>query len=346
MGTSGVDMDFITTTSMVSSLLNTTDLINSTERRSSSSVSPTMYISIFLIWAPGIVTNIFALTFIIRDIRKAVFPALLLLLVLCTADLIAVSFSVVKHTIAKKVTPSFESCAAFSVVHTFFRIYAGVVNALMAIDRVLAICTPFFYKRCIDVTTWKLVCLISAMVVLFFNCFPLLGLGSVMGIRSSGAIYCTALSFKNEPIERVYGFGFGIVGTICVTTVVVCNMILIRSILKMNNRITNLKTSESSSEQNSDGQPNTSVTSFEVAFAKLMGGLATVYLVCGTPYNALILINQFNIKVNPAVTGYIHLLGGFSYTADPIVYILIRKTNRKRILEYICRCKRDVEAIK
>ncbi|KAH3724791.1 hypothetical protein DPMN_050616 [Dreissena polymorpha] len=55
------------------------------------------------------------------------------------------------------------------------------------------------------------------------------------------------------------------------------------------------------------------------------------------------MMQQFpGIVMNPYVITYIHLLGGTIYTVDPIVYILVRKTNRKRLVELFCgTCNRD-----
>ncbi|KAH3724734.1 hypothetical protein DPMN_050558 [Dreissena polymorpha] len=39
------------------------------------------------------------------------------------------------------------------------------------------------------------------------------------------------------------------------------------------------------------------------------------------------------LVIYPYIVSYIHLLGGTIYTVEPIVYILVRKTNRKRLME-------------
>ncbi|KAK3606736.1 hypothetical protein CHS0354_036536 [Potamilus streckersoni] len=59
----------------------------------------------------------------------------------------------------------------------------------------------------------------------------------------------------------------------------------------------------------------------------------------GDKKETLILLQQANVYVAPSAIGAIHLLGGLSYTIDPMVYILIRKTHRKRLANMIFRCK-------
>ncbi|XP_052809545.1 uncharacterized protein LOC128238017 [Mya arenaria] len=210
----------------------------------------------------------------------------------------------------------------------------------MAVDRVLAICTPFYYKRNVDVNTWKIGCLCAGVAIACFCCFPLIGLGDFMAVRGGGRVVCSSLSYRNVPVERVFGVMFGCIGFACMFTIVVCNMLVIRALIRLNNRIMSITTTSdtltSTTDGSSDGSSAAKVTSYEVTFAKLMGALAAVYLVCGTPYNTLMLMQQFNVRIDPSITGYIHLLGGFIYTIDPIVYILVRKTSRKRIVEMLC----------
>lgn len=53
------------------------------------------------------------------------------------------------------------------------------------------------------------------------------------------------------------------------------------------------------------------------------------------------MLQQMNISVKPQVTGYVHMLTGLSYSMDPIVYILVRKTSKMKIFNLICRCRKN-----
>lgn len=241
---------------------------------------------LLLIWIPGIITNVLALFFIIRDIKKAVFPAIILLLVLCLSDLTAVCLSITRHMITRYVhSVTYTMCASVSTFHIYFRLFSGVVNTLMATDRVLAICMPFYYKSHVEATTWKIGCLIAAIAVACINGLPLIGLGNYMGTRSSGTVYCSSLGYKENPFERVFGIANGILGLMCVIAIVILNCIVIRSVLKLNNRIVGITDTTTTTDSDGNKSSKASVMSFEIAFAKLMGCLAAVYLVCGTPYN-------------------------------------------------------------
>jgi len=249
----------------------------------------TFYFSIFIIWIPGTVTNLLALYFIVKDIKKAVFPAIILLLVLCCCDLIAVISSAARHMMGYFVTHvSYAYCAGLSTTHIFFRIASGVLNCMMAVDRLLAICTPFYYKRNVDTRTWKVGCVIAGLAILFYCLFPLIGLGDYMATRGRGTVVCSSLSYRQIPVERVFGIFFGCIGFLCIIVIFVCNMFVIRSLIRLNNRVADLlsvKDRSTSTDESSGSTSTAKVTSFEVAFAKLMGCLAAVYIVCGTPYS-------------------------------------------------------------
>ena len=255
---------------------------------SHSSSLTTFYISLGVITIPGLITNFVALIFIIRDIRKAVFPAIILLFALCTADLAAVIFSLFRHALNRIIKEySFASCAALSVLHSFFRIYGGVLNSMMAVDRLLALCTPFYYKRKIEVLTWKVGCLIAAFITACFTCFPVVGLGNVTTIRMSNGkskLYCSTFSYRTDPVQKVYGMLYGVLGYLIVSIIVTLNTIVIVTVIKLSKRIV-IGNIETSTTSGSGGPSKANNTSFEIAFAKLMGCLAAVYLICGIPYN-------------------------------------------------------------
>ena len=256
--------------------------------------SHSYYISFGLITVPGIVTNSLALFFIIRDMRKAVFPAIILILTLCFSDLIAVIFSAIRHTATRYISDiSYSMCASLSVPHTFFRSYSGIVNSMMAVDRVLAICFPFYYRKNVELNTWKISCVVAAFTTACFSLFPIIGLGDVMttvtGSNGYQRIYCSTFSYRSDPIKKVYGLLFGIVGFMVIIVIVVGNSLVIRSILRINRRVTvgtsSISSLETRSMTKSDLNMPNSVPSFEIAFAKLMGSLAAVYLICEVPYN-------------------------------------------------------------
>jgi hypothetical protein len=254
------------------------------------------YASLLLIWIPGFLTNLIALFFIIRDIKKAIFPAIVLLLVLCASDFTATCFSFMHNILKNNIKDMSNSmCVSLSVLHAFFKLYSGVLNVLMASDRVMAICTPFYYKKHITVTSWIIACSVAAIATALLNLFPLFGLGNYWAVRITGERYCSSISYKQKPMERVYGLSFGFAGIIIALTIVTLNVILIRTILKLVSRVIHFVPSETTTTVTSESDSKSAKanqTSFEIAFAKLMLGLAAVYLICDTPYNVSVQTNQ------------------------------------------------------
>jgi len=264
------------------STFNLTAVVNSTYQHSYSGSTVTFYVSVFLIWVPGTLSNILALGFIVNDMKKAVFPAIYLLFILCCCDLCAVLASWSYHILLRYVLATYSICAASSFMFTFFNISASVTNAIMAVDRVLAICYPFFYKKNIEVRTWKKVCLISAIIIGFYCVFPFAGLGDVMSKRGH-AFTCNSFSYQSEPIKRAFGIVFGLIGVGCVLTILTGNMILFKTLLSLYRSVACVEPSHSTVNTSDSSQTPARATPFEIAFAKLMICLAAVYLICGAP---------------------------------------------------------------
>ena len=246
------------------------------------------YICIIFVVLPGFVTNSLALVFIIKDVRKAVFPAIVLLLSLISSDLVADIFTGIHLSVAFFVTEKgFAICAPLSVFHTFFLLCSATLNAMMSVDRVLAISAPYFYKRRVHVYTWKTGCLLTAFFAGGFSLFPAIGLGDVTNLKyENGKISytCSTFSYREEPHKKIYSAMYGVIGCAIILTIVFGNSLVIRSIFKMKKRIVPVELSSSTTGVDSNNS-TANVTSFEVAFAKLMGCLALVYLICGTPMN-------------------------------------------------------------
>ncbi|KAH3821360.1 hypothetical protein DPMN_123124 [Dreissena polymorpha] len=264
---------------------------NSTDglKSSSASFSWALFVPLGIVWIPGIVCNIIALVFIIRDIRKAVFPAIFLLLILICCDLTAVIFSTLNHIVVFYIqNVPHPVCVFLSTFYVFFRVASALMNLIMAVDRYLAISQPFFYKRSVTVGTWKVTCIIACISIVVYCMFHVMGLGDVNLLKVDGSVRCSSLGYALKPNQRVFGMMFPLIGFMCTLTIVVLNMIVIRELVRLKNRVGAISlTLEGSSRTDTSGNAIAAATvkAFEVTFAKLMACLSTVYLVCGTPYN-------------------------------------------------------------
>ena len=257
------------------------------------------YFCLVFVLFPGFVTNTIALGFIIRDVQKAIFPAIILLLALCSADLAAVMFTTIQLSLTQYLTGvTYAICAVLSVINTFFRLYSGILNMMMCIDRVMAICAPYFYKSNIHVATWKYGILASSICTAMFTMFPVIGLGDVvrtMYINGKPIVTCSTFDYREEAHKKVFAYLYCIFGLLIIIIIVVGNCMVIRSVFKMRQKIVGVN-AEPSVSTDCDSANKVNSTSFEVAFAKLMGGLAIVYLLSGAPYSVSIHLLLFLLQ--------------------------------------------------
>ncbi|KAH3821348.1 hypothetical protein DPMN_123111 [Dreissena polymorpha] len=129
-----------------------------------------------------------------------------------------------------------------------------------------------------------------------------MGLGNVISMRKGGKASCSSLGYRSVPEQRVFGIMFPIIGFICSLTIVICNMILIRALIRMKTRLGTVGSSfeGGSSKDDPSGQSPSSaskVTPFKVVFAKLMFCLALLYLACGTAYDVSNVLKELFIRV-------------------------------------------------
>lgn len=246
------------------------------------------YVCLAIVLIPGLITNALSLGFIVKDVHKAVFPAIVLLLALICADLAAVTFTTVHLSLLEYVTDvTYPLCAVLSVFNAFFRLYSGILNVLMCTDRVLAICAPYFYKSNIHVSTWKLGIIVAGALTGMFTLFPVIGLGDVVTTREVNGkptLSCSTFDHRTETNKKVYGIMYGIFGLLIIIYIVIGNCMVIVTVFKMRKNIIAVNPEPSTTVDSDSGQ-NANKTSFEIAFAKLMGGLAIVYLLSGAPYS-------------------------------------------------------------
>ena len=278
-------------------------LVESSTNSYTNSETILFYVCFVFVFLPGLITNSLALVFILKDVRKVVFPAIVLLIALISSDLVADIFTGIHMGVALYVTETgFAICAPLGVFHTFFRLYSAALNAMMSVDRVLAICAPYFYKRYVHVYTWKTGCFLTAFFAGGFSLFPAIGLGDVTSQRYKNGkmtYVCSTFSYREEPHKKIYSAMYGVLGCVIILIIVCGNSLVIHTIFKMKKRVhaAPVELSSSTTTALDSNSSSTNVTSFEVAFAKLMGCLALVYLLCCTPKNVGIIFIHRNIRI-------------------------------------------------
>ncbi|KAH3724735.1 hypothetical protein DPMN_050559 [Dreissena polymorpha] len=98
-------------------------------------------------------------------------------------------------------------------------------------------------------------------------------LGNVISIRRGGKASCSSLGYRSVPEQRIFGLMFPLIGFVFSKKIVICNMILIRALIRIKTYVGSICSSFEGGSLKNDpsGQSSSSaskVTPFEVVFAK------------------------------------------------------------------------------
>lgn len=261
--------------------MNMNSTINETQNAENSAQQSAVFAAVVLVWGPGIILNLTALMFIVRDMKRTYFPVIVLLFMLCLYHALAIIFTLVQHVLVKILASSDGLCGVTTFWFSYFKISSGIINTLMAIDRALAIRTPFFYSRHIKVITWKVVCCVCSFCSVLFSMLPLIGLGDMWSI--SGSTKLCRLGFQTDPRKRIYGMTYGVLGFVFVGLIVTCNVIVAKTLLLMKRNVVTVLSHDQTTTSNISQNDRVRNQEFELGFAKLMIAISIVYLICGTP---------------------------------------------------------------
>lgn len=305
---------------------------------SATGLTDTFYISLFLLYIPGIVTNLISVTYLSSEARKSRVPTNSLLLMLCTTDFVAVSLSCFWHTSARLEMPmTYEFCAVKSFFHPLMPLMTGSVSLLMAMDRVLAFCKPFYYRTNVNKRMWFIYVILVLSVMSVICILPHLGYGSLWTASYRGgkvSYTCSVFTYQTEPSKKIFHVIYLIVGLLLIAGIVICNVVVAGAVLLLRHR-----TMEA---QKSVSNQSTVSRATELKFALIVGFLAVAFVTSWLPFNVWILYKLLNIPMDLDVVTNIHLLGGINYSTDPFVYLIIRKSNRKVLARLFC-CRTTLE---
>lgn len=263
----------------------TTASQSSSGGHSGTGLSDSFFISLFVLYIPGIVTNILAIIVMVVDYRKSNMPTSSLLLCLCVTNFFAVSLSCFWHTSRRLgFVMTYEWCALRSFLHPLMPLLTGATGLLLAIDRVLAFCKPFTYRSKITGKLWTIVftavlCFLSIICTL-----PHLGFGTIWTptLRRGRLTYvCSVFTYQTEWKKRVFHALYTFLGLSLVAGIITCNGVVAGAVLLLRNRMLILQKEVS-------GERRTPSRAREVKFAVIVGVLACVFITCWLPYNVSI----------------------------------------------------------
>ncbi|XP_054718370.1 prostaglandin E2 receptor EP4 subtype-like [Uloborus diversus] len=225
------------------------------------------------------------------------------------------------------------------VLTRFFGFSSGSVASVMAIERFIALTTPFFYQKHITHKLIKRAIFILWFIVLFVVLLPLAGFGLYYEEDAeTGAYSCARYRQATKPSDVAYAyvvFGFG---TAMCLVIVSCNLAVVGALCRLSPESSKVRRTTVSKDHRELAFNHT--TQEELSFAKLMVVLCVFYVACWLPQMVTIIIAQ----VNPDLKKHVFfrladVCTATNFVLDPIIYVLSRRPHRRglrRLLKPIC----------
>lgn len=249
-------------------------------------ITDTFYISLFLLYVPGILTNAICMCLLLSETRRSKLPTNTLLLLLVSTDFVAVSMSCF-WSITKRLgmTMMYEFCGVKSFFHPMMPLLTGTISLLMALDRVLAFCKPFYYRTHISKKLW-IICYMMAIIILSVICvLPHIGLGSFWTPKyKEGKISytCSVFTYQTEERKKIFHLIYMFLGLLLVAGIIISNIVVAAAVLLLRHRTIE-------AQKGSSNLPAVS-RSTEITFAIIVGVLACVFVTCWLPYNVSLIL--------------------------------------------------------
>ncbi|XP_069108668.1 prostaglandin F2-alpha receptor-like [Argopecten irradians] len=290
-------------------------------------------ISVFFVFLPGCVFNSIAIFIIVKDLKTLQSPTNTLLFLLILFDFLALINSYLWLIIdTSYVSIPTVTCLIRIIINPLFLLYTGLLNLILAIDRYLALNVPFFYRNTVSSKIWLYVSTGALVVSLFIGSFPLMGLGTVGKYSiETGEYTCSSFAYEREPLKRVFGVTHPTVGLIVTVCIVVLNTLTVRTLLQMKQRIR---------DQDIQMGQEENMPSHEILFAHLVTVMTLGTIICWTPFNMINIFQTNGLNTPDPFKAFMHSVAGLSFSLDPLLYVWIRKSVRKKLVTLFRNCNR------
>ena len=172
----------------------------------------------------------------------------------------------------------------------FVQSASGLLATIMALDRLLAVLKPFLYRRIVTAQkAFMTVCLIWVIGIVL-ALMPLVKLGRYK--RNLTGTFCTIDWFADSIQNKIFALVFATVGITYVFVVVICNTIVAATLLKLRKERTKLTSEKGfqrhrvfpSKQDGSDRRKSTTTVDLELHFAKTVGIISFLFLICWLPF--------------------------------------------------------------
>lgn len=282
-----------------------------------------MFFVFAIIYTIGITANSTALFVLFKLVKNRNSKHVLLLRCLALNDLISqlgmFTVLILKET---KAIPLYWCCISYVLLRAF-GLGSGCIAFLMAFERWLALTRPFLY---IKLMTYKVL-----KSVLFYVWFTS-AIITYMPLMNFGIYYnkiedkCVRYRDAKEPKDVAYAYLFFTFGTSLCVFIILCNAGVFAELLKMRRRRKNLRITE-----NETGKAQEYPNAEEIVFAKLMGFLCFIFVLCWLP--DMLMVPWAQIKPDSKMLAKFSALGNvlklLYFTVDPFVYVIYRNVDGK-----------------
>lgn len=291
----------------------------------------------------GIVGNLAALLVLFtlsKDVRKTVYYPLLT--GLAWTDLIgqAVTSPIPLLSYSKKVELTGTLCMLHGFLMVFFGLITPLLICVLSIERLLSLKFTYFYHRLVTARKAKLTILMCWLIVMIFCSFPFMGFG-----RYSLQFPCTwcFLKFHRKPNASisVYAVLFGFLNLILIAIMVVCNVVVASTLLRMRRQRKINSSPSSSIKKITPSTPPPLVLppklkiEMEIKMVWFLSCITIFFLGCWVPFNVNILQSQLSGKIQLDRDLITVRLASINQIIDPWLYILLRGNIVRKLFNYI-----------
>ncbi|KAK3092031.1 hypothetical protein FSP39_024564 [Pinctada imbricata] len=199
------------------------------------------------------------------------------------------------------------------------------VLGAMATDRYLALNKPYFYSAKVTVSKIKYILFSMWLAAFLIACLPLIGVGEFI-IQFPGS-WCFFNFYGKTPRVKSFAYIYSIVGISVVLTIAVLNMIVVKTLIRMNNT-----TRLQKQIQKRRGSIMVRCMDAEIQMAMFLIGILAVFSTCWAPLMVRILLIQTELFPDYRRLDLLLVrFASFNQILDPWVYILFRKSLFSRV---------------
>lgn len=235
---------------------------------------------ITLILVIGIVANILAIVATRHAINKyrthrsrKVTIASYLIQCLMMVDLSAVLVFFVRGMFYSLYNDLYFRCDLDSVTNYFFSWSAGFINAIMCLERCIALSAPFYYHSNATISKARIAVIVVLVLAFLIAMLPIIGFGSYKTLIA-GTYYCIGpgdFTLEESGFDFPFGVLFLVTGLGILIFIHSCNVIVITKIIQIRQRALPMRRHVKKSEA-TDGMSTKSARSTKEETSTFMNG--------------------------------------------------------------------------